>query len=240
MKIPPPDLAYLSQQVDRLGRELVDTWFDAGSPQIGPAPPDTLQATRDLLAVLHPYTDRPADAEPDKELRALGEHGLHLLETLAHQARSLDLSEQARQLRHLSFPLALWLARRGGEFGTLEPVADAVAELANGLSAPRELAELHGMIEELVDATLPTPGGARRPRHAWRVLVLNRAIVATRSHRPPLMEEAFNALAELLPDDAAGFFQEAMEQMDIVGYPDHVRDVVERHYRRHCGNRTLH
>jgi hypothetical protein len=241
MKIPPPDLVYISQEVDRLGRDLADAWHDAGSPGDSPSPGQTLRAAHDLFDALHGHADTVPTPEATKELRALGEHGLHLLQTLAEQAQALGLAGPASALRHLSFPLALWLARRGAEFGTLEPVADAVAELANRLNTPRDLAELYPLLEELVEATAAGgDSGGRPPRRAWRVLVLNRAIVATRSHRPPLMEEAFNAVAELLPDDAAAFFQEAMEQMDIVGYPAHVREVVERHYRRHCTNRVLH
>jgi hypothetical protein len=238
MKIPPPDLVYIRQQIDRLGRELVDAWRDAGSPRDGLSPEDSLDAARRLLDVLHGH-ERPAAGNAARnELKALGEHGLQLLQELAEQSRRLDLAPHAREFRHLSFPFALWLARSGGEFAMLEPVADAVAELANRLSTPRDQAEFYPMIRELCDAA--NTGAAPAPRPGWRVLVFNRAVVATRSHQPTLMEEAFSAVGEHLPDDAPDFFEEAMEQADIEGHPASVREVVARYYRVHRANRTLH
>jgi alkanesulfonate monooxygenase SsuD/methylene tetrahydromethanopterin reductase-like flavin-dependent oxidoreductase (luciferase family) len=70
--------------------------------------------------------------------------------------------------------------------------------------------------------------------------LLNRAIVATRSHRPQLMEPAFDAIVEWLPDQATRFFAESMGQMDIIGSPDQVRAVMQDYYLRYSGDRTLH
>jgi hypothetical protein len=245
MKLPPADLVYVAQRLQQVGRELVETWEDAGAPRDCPAPPELLHAMEQLFDVLHPLRAPASSAgnpEREKELKTLGEHGLQLLAELARQAQSLGLGPQARALRDLCFPFALWIARNGGEFTTIEPVADAVAELANRLSEPEALGELYCLIDELLEAAAPPIGRSRegRPPLPWRILVLNRAIVATRSHRPALMEEAFVTVAELLPEEAPGFFEEAMEQMDVVGYPEPVRAVVERHYREHCGGRILH
>ncbi|WP_428634967.1 hypothetical protein [Sedimenticola sp.] len=43
------------------------------------------------------------------------------------------------------------------------------------------------------------------------------------------MEEVFGQLVSNIPQDARGFFQEGMQQMDIVGYPDEVRQVMEKY-----------
>ena len=82
---------------------------------------------------------------------------------------------------------------------------------------------------ELADSTRP-----------WRVLLLNRAIVATRSHRPDLMESAFKAVVDGLPGDAPEFFREAMGQMAALNYPPQVRTVVQRYADAWCVRRTLH
>ena len=132
MKIPPPDLVYVSQEVDRLGRELLDSWRDAGSPGDSPPPGEMLRAAQDLFDALHGHAEPVPTPETTKELRALGEHGLHLLQALAEQAQAMGLAGPSSALRHLSFPLALWLARRGaGKLHTpmvFEIVADELTE----------------------------------------------------------------------------------------------------------------
>ena len=245
MKLPPADLVFITECIEQCGRELMDCWEDAGSPHDCMTPEQLLHAMQQLLSVLSPLQKAMppnGNVEREQELKTLGEHGLHLLGELARLGQDFGLGLQTRAIRDLCFPFALWIARHGGEFATLEPVADAVAELANRLSDPETLSELYGQINELLEAAAPAiaRSSERRPTLALRILLLNRAIVATRSHRPALMEEAFVAVAELLPEDAPRFFEEAMEQMDVIGYPEHVRVVVERHYLHHCSGRTLH
>jgi len=74
----------------------------------------------------------------------------------------------------------------------------------------------------------------------WRVLLLNHCIVATRSHNTGLMEDAFALLSARLPEDAARFFTEGMQQMDALDYPQRVREVMEKYHRRWTVNRSLH
>ena len=54
------------------------------------------------------------------------------------------------------------------------------------------------------------------------------------------MEEAFAVLTRHLPEDAARFFTEGMEQMDALNYPPHVRKVMEKYHRQWTRNRSLH
>ncbi len=241
MKIPPADLAYVDERFCELARDVVDSWEDAPKEDASLTPPALYQAMSQLLGVLRSCveaTGHPDDPDAPRELRILGEHGLQLLTEMARHADQLGLDAQARGLRDLCFPFALWVVRCDGVFSSWEPVVDAVAELANRLSAPDDLADLATHLDELLDAGTPTLG--RAAGRAWRILVLNRAIVATRSYRPALMERAFAAVVEWLPKEAPGFFEEAMEQMDAVGYPDQVRAVVEAFYRQVCGQRILH
>ncbi len=78
------------------------------------------------------------------------------------------------------------------------------------------------------------------PGRPWRVLHLNRAIVATRTHQPDVMDEAFALLTQHLPEDAADFFTQGMEQMELLNYPPHVREVMDRYYRKWSVHRSLH
>jgi hypothetical protein len=99
------------------------------------------------------------------------------------------------------------------------------------------------MLDEIADGVSPriaeSPPGSEAGQ-AWRVLVINRAIVATRSQQPMLMKAAFDALIEHLPEEAPRFFNEGMGQMDALDYPDQVRAVIERYQQRFRNSRRLH
>ena len=69
---------------------------------------------------------------------------------------------------------------------------------------------------------------------------MNYGIVATRSHQPEIIEEAYDALVKNLPHDARQFFKEGLQQIDIVGYPDAVREVVERYNKMRGSENALH
>lgn len=70
------------------------------------------------------------------------------------------------------------------------------------------------------------------PASPWRILLFNQAIVATRTNQPDLIRSAYARIAILLPREAKEFFAQAMEQMDLIGYPDTVRKVVQEFYQR--------
>jgi hypothetical protein len=183
----------------------------------------------------------PVGGAPD--LGALSNYAIDLLARMAGLAGRLHLPQQARQLESLALPLAVWVARRGGELANPAPVVNAAGALANSFKAPDDLAALHGLMSEVIDALSPQfaqDGDASDATRPWRVLLLNRAIVATRSHRPDLMEAAFSAVAEALPGDAPDFFREALGQMEALNYPPQVRRVVQRYADTWCTRRTLH
>jgi len=98
-------------------------------------------------------------------------------------------------------------------------------------------------MNEVVDATadiIRQDLEKTNPGRPWRVLQVNRAIVATRTHQPDVMDTAFESLAANLPEDAQRFFSEGMEQMDLLNYPPHVREVMDRYYRKWSIDRSLH
>jgi hypothetical protein len=150
---------------------------------------------------------------------------------------------QSRDLTRLAIPISLWAARQGGAINKLELVVNSLAAWANELQDTVQIGDLARVIREIIDAT---SGPVRRdleqdnPMRPWRILNLNYGIVATRSHDPELMEEAFSVLVENLPQDARAFFREGMQQMKIIKYPPEVREVVERYHRIWGSGNTLH
>jgi hypothetical protein len=208
--------------------------------------PSTLvEAFRQLLNVMtrieaDTQADRPGDSA---DITEIGEYALRLQEALANLATDAGLDDLRPALALVSINIALWVADNGGRIDTLEPVVDALALLANNLREPARLEDLSHVINRIVAAVSPLISQdleKLNPGRPWRVLLLNQSIIATRSHNPQLMEQAFAVLTEKLPEDAPRFFTEGMQQMDALDYPDPVRKVMAQYHRRWTVNRALH
>lgn len=177
------------------------------------------------------------------ELSDLIEYGFELLTKLAGLAMDLGLPGQSREIQAMVFPLALWLARQGGEIRVLAPIVNGLSVLANSSSDPLELEQLWHQTTEILEAVSPASiqeTEAQGPNRPWRLLLFNWGIIATRSLRPSLMTRAFDAIIEQLPEDAPSFFREGMEQMAALPYPPHVREVMERYFGFWNQPRLLH
>lgn len=190
-----------------------------------PQPPARLaEAFAQRLALLAAATDRAARTEH------LAQAAL-LLDVLTEGARSEGRGPEAGALQALQVPLALWGASRGIPLRVLAPLVNACAALANAVREPealRPLAESLAVLMEAVDPAVRGDPQATRAGHPWHTLVVNRAIVATRTHDPALIDGAYGALAAALPGAMPAFLDEAAREMDRVGYPPHVRAVVAR------------
>ncbi|MBK1718981.1 hypothetical protein CKO27_15260 [Thiocystis violacea] len=247
--LPPIDISYIANRLGELGEDLQRAREDAGNP-IEP-PPHILITGLDRLLDIIRAADKGSSADFAKAVQdttgsdpeVLLEHGLHLLAQLAGVAERLGLADQARAIEQLALPLSCWMLRRGCELPHPEPVVNAMALLANSLRQPERLAELFGLMTEVMDGIGSERGlemELGNPARPWRVLLMNRAIVATRSHQPILMEEAFDSIVEHLPEDAPDFFREGMGQMEALDYPVHVREVMRRYFEVWCVGQRLH
>jgi len=177
-----------------------------------------------------------------KELSEIGDHGLQLLDTLCEWAQALNLSYQHNQIRAIMVMVALWVARHGGEISSIDSVVNTLADIANSTTEQDALAELSYMMGELVNAVSVNSRfdfDSTNTQHPWRVLNFNRGIIATRSHDTRIMEIAFEDLIRNVPEDAERFFQQGMQQMEELNYPDYVRKVVS-HYYVQSKTRVLH
>lgn len=244
------DIAYIAEELRRHSEELGEAFEDSGGDP-SPDPRVLLDALKDLLDGLRLvedeipgllFSDRSTPSEAT-DFHKLGDYGIDMLGRLAALADRLHLPQRARDIEELTLPLACWMARRGAEIGYLGPVVNGAASVANHLDQPIELGQLYGLLTEVFNAVKPQISqdtASNDPNRPWRILLLNRAIVATRSHQPALMDEAFEGLVEHLPDEAPGFFREGMEQMEALNYPPRVRVVVQRYFDQWCGQRVLH
>lgn len=177
-----------------------------------------------------------------EEVTEIGEHALSIIDMCLHHIEDTR-RQQCPELMRLSIPVAVWVARQGGRINTLDLIVNSMANLANELQDTHQLKDLCGIIGEIIDVTsdeIKQDLESTNPMRPWRVMNLNYCIIATRSHDTRLMERTYDALIKNLPHDARQFFKEGMQQMDVVGYPQEVRDVVARYDREWGADSTLH
>ena len=178
----------------------------------------------------------------EKDISKIGQYTLDLLEGMVAYVQN-KTGEQNRELIRLSVPVSLWVARHGGKLSQIDMLVNSLAGYANEITEPHVLAQLAAVIKEVLDACddeIRRDVEQTNMMRPWRVLNLNYGIVATRSHQPELIEQAYDALVKNLPQDARQFFKEGMQQMDIIGYPDEVREVVERYNNMWGAESSLH
>ncbi len=186
--------------------------------------------------------DQVQNTSAANEFQELSDYGLSLLNQLGDWCDQLELTDSRQALDEVIVTLGVWAARHLGPLHTLEPIVNALSKVANSTTDPAFLAELSHVYREIADAVAPTIKqdlDKSNPGRPWRILNLNYAIVATRSHQVDIMEQAYDLLIMRLPEDAPGFFSEGRQQMDIIGYPDHVRRVMEKYFQL-TNNPTLH
>ncbi len=234
----------LRERLSELADRVCEIWETSGlTDDAGDVPPllrDALAQWVDRLDHLQLGVRKPGVG--NIELDALGEQGLRLLTDLARQATRINQPALATEIEQLCLPFALWIGRNGGEIRDLAPVVRALKDLVDRPARPQVKAQLFACCCELVDAASPTCQEHRDgdAHQAWRLLLLNRAIVATHSQNPDLMTAAFDAVAEHLPHDAQQFFTERMEQMAATDYPAQVRDLVRHYFLVHTQRSQLH
>jgi hypothetical protein len=242
------DLRYITQRFDAAARSVV-----AASQASAPAAVDTdhspsmLQQAMirllELLEIVDQQGEEEALSGEDLDLNQLGDYAILILSELADVADSLRLEPESLQLEDLTLPMALWIARHGGELRSLTPIVNALARLASSLRDEESLVQLYRLTNELqgaVDRTVRLDRNKSNPERPWRLLLMNRAIIATRSQQADLIESAYADLVHALPEEAPRFFKDGMQQMELLNYPLVVRQVVEKYYRLWSKPRTLH
>jgi len=176
------------------------------------------------------------------DINRIGQYALELLESLIAFVQN-QTSKQSQDLMRLSLPVSLWVARHGGKLSQIDMLVNSLAAYANETVDADKLAELSAVIREVIDACddeIRQDLDQSNMMRPWRILNLNYGIVATRSHQPEIIEQAYETLIKNLPQDARQFFKEGMQQMGIIGYPEEVRQVVERYNKMWGAGSSLH
>jgi len=169
----------------------------------------------------------------ETDVTQLGDYGLTLLSDMVSWASQLDLRAPKHELGLVIISVADWIIGHEGKLQTLQSLVDALAVFANSTLDPNELTALAQFMGRVIAATTgPITQDLEKtnPGRPWRILHLNRGIVATRTHDLELMAEAFDEIIAHLPEEAPRFFTEGMEQMVALDYPDRVQELMRSYF----------
>lgn len=177
-----------------------------------------------------------------QEATEIGDYGFVLLLKLVDLMERLDLPHKRKEIEQISLVFARWTVSYQGTINYLEPVSNAIAQLANLMQDKKSLRALSELIDDIVDhcsIEIKRDEDKSEELRPWRLLHINRGIVATRTHDLDKMKQAFDQFLMYLPNEAPGFFAEGMREMDALDYPQHVRKVMEFYYN-HKPSISLH
>lgn len=210
-------------------------------PEAKESPGVLMDAMNSLLDLLYIQEGDKASLS-SKELSELGDYGLDMLHRLSENTQTLGFDKH-QNFEILAYPLALWLARQGAEISILYPVVSTLARMANRLTEPEQLEHLFRQTSEIIEALsikITHDLEQTEPGSPLSVLLINRAIIATRSLNLDFISLSYQVIREQLPELAHSFYAEAMEQMELLNYPTEVRVLVEDFYNHAKGKALLH
>jgi hypothetical protein len=243
MKFDAISLMPLSEALRELSQPVCDVW--EGNEE--PSPDLVLKALLQLFSLLEKNSIDPSAHNTDRlnpdEVNELGEYGLTLLEEMTAFADDLGMNDIANSIEDLAFPFAIWLARNNVELKNIAPVVNALSRKIDVINENHMLKQLFSYTSEIIECLNPVitqDTEKTESTHPWRILVINRALLAARSHDLDLMKNAFDLLTEQLPDEAASFFEESVEQMHLAEYPEAVQELMQQYFLMHCTSHTLH
>jgi len=169
------------------------------------------------------------------DITDIGEHGLSLLEKLIFKANDLHDLVEKTDLEQIAVVIADWIIQRDGNINILEPIVEALAQIANSVDDQEQLIALAEFMGEIADAcsdSIKQDLELSNMHRPWRILNINRGIVATRTNDLKTMRSVFADLIKALPMDAPGFFKEGMSEMIRLDYPQNVRDVMQEYFEQ--------
>jgi len=235
------ELANLFENILLLAGKIDGVWQEKGRTSSGSTPALIQRALEELQPLL--ATLMATEIVSTEDSTKLGDYGLRLLEELQQHAESVELRHETQTLMRLCLPFGLLMMHKGARLLTPEPVVNAIADLANTQTDPLVLETLFAKVTEIMDGfdeALRSSDMLDGYGTPWKILLLNRAIIATRSHQQALIDQAYADIVRYLPRQAKAFFEESAEQMRKVDYPQEVKDSVMLWYQRYVDKPTLH
>ncbi|HEX9389770.1 MAG TPA: hypothetical protein VF928_00510 [Usitatibacteraceae bacterium] len=131
--------------------------------------------------------------------------------------------------------IGLWMMRHQLALATPEPIVNALAFRANEAATRQETAAAYALMQGFIAHLAPQLDAdleRSNPERPWRLLNLNFAITAIRTGDAALMRFAFDTLNNHLPDERAGFYEEACALASQPGFLPETRALIEAEHAR--------
>ncbi|MCK5697163.1 MAG: hypothetical protein KAI02_03315 [Gammaproteobacteria bacterium] len=223
----------LIKQLNMHSEELYQLWLMKKENDHPESNPEILKEAYHQLCLIIERIDTIHNAMSQDELNEIANHGIKLHIESVQWVEKLQATSIAPDIMKSIILFSAWAGRHHCELDEIEVIVNFLGEYSNFAKGQEELEELAHLSMDIIDAcpmSIKQDMDNNNPGRPWRVLLFNNAIIATRSHQDPLMEQAYELIGEYLPNDAPSFFAQALEQMDIIGYPDNVRIIVRRYF----------
>jgi len=169
------------------------------------------------------------------EISDIGEKGCLLIENLVSHLLSKELEPEKCDVEQFTLIIAQWVIKNNGLLRNIHTIVDGLAYLANAIQDKESLTQLAtymGQVANACSAIIKHDLENSDPSRPWRLLNINRGIVATRSHDLTIMRKVFSDICDAIPLDAPDFFAEGMSEMVSLGYPEPVRDLMNEYYEK--------
>lgn len=234
--IPTLPLTQVPERLIKIKKMLLAAWRPQGAAGPENDPGSLIQLLDEFFSMLANLDQRYGERAPlpDDEATRLGDTGLLVLAELTHMSQQIGVPQAKSELDFIAVTIGEWIMRHGGRIQTLEPIVNGLAIVANELHEAPALENMAAFMSQVMAATaddIVADNDKTDTDRPWRVLHLNRAIVATRSHNTELMGQVFDDLIQKLPGDASDFFREGMRQMEMINYPAKVRVVMTDYFQ---------
>ena len=234
--IPTPSLTQIPERLPKIKNMLLAAWRPQGAASQENDPESLIRLLDEFFTMLANLDQRYGENAPlpDDDATRLGDTGLLVLAELTHMSQQLGVPQVKSELDLLAVTVSDWIIRHKGKIRTLEPIVNGLAIMANELHEAPTLEDMAAFMDQVMKSTaadIAADTDKTDSGRPWRVLHLNRAIVATRSHNTELMAQVFDELIQGLPEDASDFFREGMRQMEVVDYPAKVRTVMTHYFQ---------
>lgn len=169
------------------------------------------------------------------EVSDIGEQGLSLLDNLIYKIQSQIPEDLLQDIKHLTVVQSQWVINHRGSLSNIQAIVDELAYLSNiqdDHAILTQLAVFMGQVANACSDVLKHDLDNTNSARPWRVLNINRGIVATRTHDLDVMHTVFPEMIQAIPMDAPEFFEQGMLEMVKLNYPPPVRKIMQEYYER--------